>query len=538
MSAKLRRSPVPSDHFDKNERSERSSSENRLTHDLMSSNKSLSKRLDIITALVAIAVFITVYNFYGLTRLENQRLDSLTYSVSELVNPNLNRPVVTECQPNDPKPIAWISGQRLESGYLDHVIDVFDKIGYQITYNGSDEWDVLWSHDYPFMRNFLPTLKSHQRVNHFPGSGFITNKVNLATSRLKHIPLAFNLPNDKDKFVEHSKMHPNKLWVKKDSNHRGIRILDLETVNLSASGTFMQEYIQKPYLIDGKKFDIGIYAIMTSINPLRVYILESDALLRFCAKPYYPFNSSDVDTYVVGDDYTPTWMMPSLRKYFIDLNMNMKESFNGYLRSLKKDPTFVWKQIEDSIKTVYYTKEEQMLQLTAAFLSTRHFFELVRFDFALDEDLNVYLMEANMSPNLSSAHFGPNKMLYEQVIFNLLSLVGVARTLNTKTWVERDAENYNIMVSTKDLSVNEELCSSDKCHLSCKSKDCDVCYHCLRDDHKLVLKDAFLEHNSKWNTKRLIPSTTDEESDLIKSEENIRHLKWFKGKCQQNKLWC
>ena len=41
---------------------------------------------------------------------------------------------------------------------------------------------------------------------------------------------------------------------------------------------------------------------------------------------------------------------------------------------------------------------------------------MVRFDFALDEDLNVYLMEANMSPNLSSNHFAPNKLLYEQVV--------------------------------------------------------------------------------------------------------------------------
>ena len=46
---------------------------------------------------------------------------------------------------------------------------------------------------------------------------------------------------------------------------------------------------------------------MTSVTPLRVYILGSEALLRFCAKEYLPFNASDVDSYVVGDDYTPVW---------------------------------------------------------------------------------------------------------------------------------------------------------------------------------------------------------------------------------------
>ena len=55
------------------------------------------------------------------------------------------------------------------------------------------------------------------------------------------------------------------------------------------------------------------------------------------------------------------------------------------------------------------------------------FFEMVRFDFVLDEDLNVYLMEANMSPNLSSAHFPANRLLYEQVIHSMLRLVGVVQ---------------------------------------------------------------------------------------------------------------
>lgn len=60
-------------------------------------------------------------------------------------------------------------------------------------------------------------------------------------------------------------------------------------------------------MIYSRKFDIGIYVVMTSVEPLRVYILDSDVLLRFCAHPYLPFNSSDLDSYVVGDDYTPIW---------------------------------------------------------------------------------------------------------------------------------------------------------------------------------------------------------------------------------------
>lgn len=58
-----------------------------------------------------------------------------------------------------------------------------------------------------------------------------------------------------------------------------------------------------------RKFDIGIYTVITSIIPLRVYIYDGDALLRFCPVDYLPFDPAILDKYVVGDDYTPIWQV-------------------------------------------------------------------------------------------------------------------------------------------------------------------------------------------------------------------------------------
>ena len=108
-------------------------------------------------------------------------------------------------------------------GYLGHVIDIFQRIGFRVWVNQSEppDWHVLWAHEYPFSQRFnLSPLKSYQKVskthlnsltkfpfwskvNHFPGSGFITNKVNLATSGLKHIPKAFNVPREKEEFLKY-----------------------------------------------------------------------------------------------------------------------------------------------------------------------------------------------------------------------------------------------------------------------------------------------------------------------------------------------
>ncbi len=40
--------------------------------------------------------------------------------------------------------------------------------------------------------------------------------------------------------------------------------------------TFLQEFISNPLLIDGYKFDIGVYVVITSVKPLRIYVLNGD----------------------------------------------------------------------------------------------------------------------------------------------------------------------------------------------------------------------------------------------------------------------
>lgn len=61
------------------------------------------------------------------------------------------------------------------------------------------------------------------------------------------------------------------------------------------------------------------------------------------------------------------------------------------------------------------------------FKATHHFFELFRFDFILDENLDLTLMEVNMSPNLTPMYerFEENAIIHEQLVYETLKLVGV-----------------------------------------------------------------------------------------------------------------
>lgn len=335
---------------------------------------------------------------------------------------------IKEVPVKEKRPVYWVYARDSGSGYLKHVFAVLERIGFVRGTNESD-WDLLWAHDYPF-RNLYSTminLKPHQKVNHFPGCGYITNKVDLSTSEGDYIPKSFKIPDDRDDLMRYTKDNPDKIFVQKSNAHRGIKIEKVQDLNLTASGSFVQEFIEKPFLVDGYKFDIGIYTVITSIDPLRVYAYKGDVLFRFCPVKYYPFDPEVVDKYVVGDDYLPIWNVPSLKNYYTKLGFSMKESFDSYVRSKGKDPQKMWDDCFEAIKDVVLQKEFQIREVLKRFKGSRNFFELVRFDFMLDEDLNVFMMEANMSPNLSSAHFPPNQLLYEQVLYNLFSLIGVSQ---------------------------------------------------------------------------------------------------------------
>ena len=55
----------------------------------------------------------------------------------------------------------------------------------------------------------------------------------------------------------------------------------------------VQKYIVKPHVIDGFKYDLRIYVVLTGINPLRVYVYK-DGLARFATVPYQKPNDKNM----------------------------------------------------------------------------------------------------------------------------------------------------------------------------------------------------------------------------------------------------
>lgn len=47
----------------------------------------------------------------------------------------------------------------------------------------------------------------------------------------------------------------------------------------------VQKYVNKPYLMDGLKFDLRIYVLLMGVDPLKVFLFK-DGLTRLATEPY------------------------------------------------------------------------------------------------------------------------------------------------------------------------------------------------------------------------------------------------------------
>lgn len=55
----------------------------------------------------------------------------------------------------------------------------------------------------------------------------------------------------------------------------------------------VQEYIEKPFLMEGYKFDLRIYILVTSCDPLKIFLYH-DGLVRMGTEKYIPPNETNL----------------------------------------------------------------------------------------------------------------------------------------------------------------------------------------------------------------------------------------------------
>ena len=98
---------------------------------------------------------------------------------------------------------------------------------------------------------------------------------------------------------------------------RGITVLGPTDPIPKKGGYLVSKYLANPHLIDGLKYDLRIYVLVTSYDPLKIYLFR-EGLVRFATEKY---------------STNPN----SLKKRFIHLtNYSVNKKAEGYVRNQDK----------------------------------------------------------------------------------------------------------------------------------------------------------------------------------------------------------
>ncbi|RXM98111.1 Tubulin polyglutamylase ttll6 [Acipenser ruthenus] len=146
------------------------------------------------------------------------------------------------------------------------------------------------------------------RINHFPGMSEICRKDLLARNMNRMLklfrkdynifPQTWCLPADYVEFQAYQRSRKNKTFIcKPDSGCQGKGIFITRKPQDIRPGEHLicQQYISKPFIVDGFKLDLRLYVLVTSCDPLRVFLYR-EGLVRFATSRYSQPNSSNLVT--------------------------------------------------------------------------------------------------------------------------------------------------------------------------------------------------------------------------------------------------
>lgn len=66
---------------------------------------------------------------------------------------------------------------------------------------------------------------------------------------------------------------------------RGIKMVAKDTKVRNKKEYLISQYVSNPHLINNLKYDLRVYVLVTSYDPLRIYLFE-DGLVRFATHEY------------------------------------------------------------------------------------------------------------------------------------------------------------------------------------------------------------------------------------------------------------
>ncbi|KAF3835177.1 hypothetical protein F7725_027735 [Dissostichus mawsoni] len=302
------------------------------------------------------------------------------------------------------------------------------------------------------------------RINHFPGMGEICRKDCLARNMSKmikcqsqeysFIPKTWIFPAEYTQFQNYVKelrrKRKQKTFIVKPANGamgHGISLIR-NCEKLPAHEHFIvQEYLDKPFLMEGYKFDLRIYILITSCDPLRIF-LYNDGLVRMGTEKYHaPSEANLSQLYMHLTNYSVNKHNENFeRDETVDKGSKRSISwFNEFLRANDYDVAKFWGDVSELVVKTIIVAEPHVLHAYRMCRpgqppgSDSVCFEVLGFDIILDRKLKPWLLEINRAPSFGT----DQKIDYDVkkgVLLDALKLLNIRASDKKRNLAQQKAE--------------------------------------------------------------------------------------------------
>ena len=380
-----------------------------------------------------------LYSIFHFIKSNNFFIFIKTSKIEDLLNnnPSLRKNNNYEIIADFDLPLAYRPRMNKYEEMPQCIIDTCSKGNISLIKN-EDNCNLIWKLLPPEkMRELIRRLNKNQKFNHFPCTYQIGLKDNMYLHFKKYkklFPDLYNfvsdtyiLPNDAEIFEKIYKKKKNVKWIVKPVNMsrgRGVHLLrDLaELKDLikksreeNSIPDLISRYLDKPHLINKKKYDLRIYVLVASFSPLRIY-LYNNGLVRFATEEYQQGNYDNIYIHITNysinknntnyksnqfsnndrennennldyeEDSSSKWSLVEYRNYFKKL---------GLIDTMND----IWKQIENIIiKSLITVVKENCQEISIN--KNNSLFELYGYDILIDESFKAWLIEVNVNPSL------------------------------------------------------------------------------------------------------------------------------------------
>lgn len=317
-------------------------------------------------------------------------------------------------------------------------------------------WNMLWSA--PLKPETLRNYDMYKHVNHFPGTWQLGRKdlmfrnmsaqIREFGEEYNIVPKTWILPYDLRLFQKEREETSGKmLWILKpaaSSCGRGIKILSKYSSIPKKGPYVVNQYIMKPHLLGGFKYDLRLYVLVTSFEPLTIYLYQ-DGLVRFATQPYTTKNRKSRFAHLTNfsvnkkasnykkagqkdeeEENSSKWRLKTLAKAFEAQGLSWDE---------------IWAKIKDLVIKAVISVEPILANNLNRASRNRHLcYEVYGFDVIIDHNMKPWLLEVNVLPSLSSSS-QLDKKIKTSLMTDIFSTIGMV-PYNRKKFERAQESNY------------------------------------------------------------------------------------------------